>query len=311
MRYAPLHADVADGPDAGAAHWLKTTDNAQIRVGHWVSDADRGTVLLFPGRTEYIEKYGRAASELRGRGYATITVDWRGQGLSDRATPNRATGHVAAFGDFQKDVAAMLSHARDLGLPKPFYLIAHSMGGAIGLRALIEGLPVRAAVFSAPMWGIQMSAALRPFAWGISSLARRVGMDTHMAPGQETENYLTRTALLENALTSDEDMFDYMRNQITQNPDLGLGGPSLRWLNESLVEMRRMSRLASPRVATTTFLGTAETIVDPARIRDRMAKWPTGNLEIVDGGKHETMMEGPEIRNRFFDIAASLFDAHT
>ena len=310
MRYAPLHADVADGPDAGAAHWIKTTDHAQIRVGHWVSDADRGTVLLFPGRTEYIEKYGRAAGALRARGYATVTVDWRGQGLADRATPNRATGHVAAFGDFQKDVAAMLTHARDLGLPKPFYLIAHSMGGAIGLRALLEGLPVRAAVFSAPMWGIQMAAALRPFAWGISAMARRIGMDTRMAPGQEAENYLTRIAVEENTLTSDAEMFDYMRRQITAYPDLGLGGPSLRWLNESLVEMRRMARLASPRVPTTTFLGTAEVIVDPARIRDRMARWPTGTLDIVEGGKHETMMETPAIRTRFFDTAAALFDAH-
>ncbi|MFT6684383.1 MAG: lysophospholipase, partial [Loktanella salsilacus] len=295
MRYAPLHADVADGPDAGAAHWLQTTDNAKIRVGHWVSDADRGTVLLLPGRTEYIEKYGRAAADLRARGYATITIDWRGQGLSDRAAPDRATGHVADFGDFQKDVTAMLTHARDLGLPKPFYMIAHSMGGAIGLRALIEGLPVRAAVFSAPMWGIQMAAALRPFAWGISSIARRVGLDSRMAPGQERETYLNRIALGENTLTSDPEMFAHMQRQLATYPDLALGGPSLRWLNESLIDMRRMSRLASPRVPATTFLGTAESIVDPARIHDRMARWPGGTLEIVEGGKHETMMEGPEV----------------
>ena len=310
MRYAPLHADVADGPDAGAAHWIRTSDHAQIRVGHWVSPDDRGTVLLFPGRTEYIEKYGRAARDLRERGYATITVDWRGQGLADRAFGDRALGHVNAFTDYQKDVAAMLTHARDLGLPRPFYLIAHSMGGAIGLRALIEGLPVRAAVFSAPMWGIQMSAALRPFAWGLSTVARRIGLDSRMAPGQEAENYLTRIALDENTLTSDGDMFDYMRRQVTTYPDLGLGGPSLRWLNESLLDMRRMARMTSPRTPTVTFLGTAEVIVDPARIRDRMARWPGGTLEVVDGGKHETMMETPDIRTRFFDTAARLFDAH-
>lgn len=310
MRRAPLYTDVADGPDTGAAHWVKTTDHVQIRVAHWVSDADHGTVLLFPGRTEYIEKYGRAATALRARGYATVTIDWRGQGLSDRAAPDRATGHVNAFTDFQKDAGALLTHARDLGLPKPYYLIAHSMGGAIGLRALIEGLPVRAVVFSAPMWGIQIWAPLRPFAWGISTLARRTGFDTRMAPGQETENYLTRTPLADNALTSDADMFAYMRHQITTHPDLGLGGPSLRWLNESLIDMRRLSRLASPRTPTTTFLGTAESIVDPAAIRDRMAHWPGGTLEVVKGGRHETMMETPDIRTRFFDTAASLFDAH-
>lgn len=310
MRYAPLHSDVAEGPDAGAAHWLRTTDGQQIRVAHWVSSDDRGTVLLFPGRTEYIEKYGRAATDFRDRGFATITIDWRGQGLSDRMTPERATGHVVDFADYQKDVAAMLTHARDLGLPKPFYLVAHSMGGAIGLRALIEGLPVKAVAFSAPMWGIQMSAALRPFAWGISSVARRLGLDSRMAPGQEADNYLLRIALAENTLTSDPDMFEYMREQITRFPELGLGGPSLRWLNESLMEMRVLSRLTSPRIPAVTFLGTAEAIVDTARIRDRMARWPGGTLESVAGGKHETMMEGPEIRAHFFNTTAALFDAH-
>ncbi|MCB5198531.1 alpha/beta hydrolase [Loktanella sp. TSTF-M6] len=311
MRYAPLHSDLADGPDAGAAHWLKTTDNKQIRVGHWVSDADRGTVLLFPGRTEYIEKYGRAARDLRDRGYATLVVDWRGQGLADRLTPHRATGHVDLFSDYQKDVAAMLTHARDLGLPKPFYLIAHSMGGAIGLRALIEGLPVRAAMFSAPMWGIQMKPTLRPFAWGLSSLSRKMNFDTAMAPGQKVENYIERMAFEANELTSDREMFDYMLNQISAEPDLSLGGPSLRWLNEALAECRNLARLTSPRTPCVTFLGTAETIVDAHRIRARMAKWPGGTLDIIEAGKHEVMMEDADTRARVFDTACTLFDANT
>ncbi|MBS1303017.1 alpha/beta hydrolase [Loktanella sp. SALINAS62] len=310
MRYAPLHSDLADGPDSGAAHWLKTTDNRQIRVGHWVSDTDRGTVLLFPGRTEYIEKYGRAAASLRARGYATITLDWRGQGLAERLLPFRATGHVHSFRDYQKDVAAMLTHARDLGLPKPFYLIAHSMGGAIGLRALIEGLPVRAAMFSAPMWGIQMNASLRPFAWALSVAARRVGMDTGMAPGQKVENYVNRITLDMNELTSDPDMFDYMIHQLTEQPDLGLGGPSLRWLYEALNETRNLARLTSPRTPCLTFLGSAETIVDAPRIRTRMDKWPGGTLDVIDGAKHEVMMETPDVRERVFDATCALFDAH-
>ncbi|RYH02368.1 alpha/beta hydrolase [Salipiger sp. IMCC34102] len=310
MRYAPLHSDLAEGPDAGAAHWLRTTDNRQIRVGHWVSDADRGTVLLFPGRTEYIEKYGRAAADFRARGYATIAVDWRGQGLAERLLPARATGHVGTFADYQKDVAAMLTHARDLGLPKPFYLVAHSMGGAIGLRALIEGLPVRAAMFSAPMWGIQMSATLRPAAWALATLARKVGLDTGMAPGQKVESYVNRMTLETNELTSDPEMYDYMIRQLTKAPDLGLGGPSLRWLYEAMAESRHLARLTSPRTPCVTHLGTAETIVDTDRVRARMDRWTGGTLEEIEGAKHEVMMESPQIRARVFDTTCALFDAH-
>lgn len=104
-------------------------------------------MLLFPGRTEYVEKYGPAAGELAARGYATLTVDWRGQGLADRPLKDANTGHVARFSDYQKDIAALLDHAVREKLPKPWFLLTHSMGGAIGLRALYNALPVKAVAF--------------------------------------------------------------------------------------------------------------------------------------------------------------------
>ena len=60
---APFHADLADGPPGGRAVWLRTADEVRIRAGLW-RGGDKGTVFLLPGRTEYIEKYGRAAGDL-------------------------------------------------------------------------------------------------------------------------------------------------------------------------------------------------------------------------------------------------------
>ena len=108
MTAAPLFAE-ADGPAGGVAYWLTTVDQIRIRVAVWGHDAAKGTVLLFPGRTEYVEKYGRAATDLLTRGYATVTVDWRGQGLADRLQPNAALGHVADFKDYQLDVDAVVA----------------------------------------------------------------------------------------------------------------------------------------------------------------------------------------------------------
>lgn len=75
MHDAPLFADVADGPEDGVAWWLTAEDGVRLRVGLWNRAASRGTVLLFPGRTEYIEKYGRAARALADRGHATLAID--------------------------------------------------------------------------------------------------------------------------------------------------------------------------------------------------------------------------------------------
>ena len=161
MTEAPLFTDVSPGPDDGAAWWMNASDGVRLRIASWGLGATKGTVLLFPGRTEYVEKYGPAAREFEARGFATITIDWRGQGLADRLLDERRIGHVGEFHDYQKDVAVMLKAARRLDLPKPYFLLAHSMGGAIGLRSVYEDLPVQAAAFSAPMWGIKIAKPLQ------------------------------------------------------------------------------------------------------------------------------------------------------
>ena len=54
---APLFTDIHPGPTGGEAFWAQTSDGVQIRVAHWPTENAKGTVLMFPGRTEYIEKY--------------------------------------------------------------------------------------------------------------------------------------------------------------------------------------------------------------------------------------------------------------
>ena len=54
MSDAPLDNVLAEGPHGGRAVWLKTADGTRIRAGIWAQDAPNGTVVLLPGRTEYI-----------------------------------------------------------------------------------------------------------------------------------------------------------------------------------------------------------------------------------------------------------------
>lgn len=305
---APFYDDIAGAPEGALCRFVTTADGVRLRVAAWRPEGEpRGTILLFPGRTEYIEKYGPAAGEMRARGYALATIDWRGQGLADRALPDASVGHVEHFTDYQKDVAAFLAFARAEDLPAPFFLMAHSMGGQIGLRALFEGLPVRAAAFSAPMWGIQMHPGLRPVAWAASGLATLSGRGGAYTPGTGTLTYVLEAAFEDNLLTRDAPMFAWLRRQAEAHPELVVGGPSFQWLNEALRDCLALSRRPSPDLPCFTMLGTRERVVDPARIRNRMARWPKGTLEMAEGGEHEVMMERPDLRTRFFDQAAALF----
>ena len=116
MEAAPFYHDVAEGPEGAKAYWLTTTDDVRIRLAVW-AEGSKGTVLLFPGRTEYVEKYGQAAAVFADQGLSTIAIDWRGQGLADRLLPERDIGHVGQFGDYQRDVQAVLAAVVVLDLP--------------------------------------------------------------------------------------------------------------------------------------------------------------------------------------------------
>jgi lysophospholipase len=308
MNTAPFFDDVAQGPPNGAAHWVHAADGVRLRIGHWTVDKPKGTVLIFPGRTEYVEKYHHAAQELAQRGYASAAIDWRGQGIADRLTSNPAVGHVGQFSDYQLDVAAYVDHARALGLPEPYYLACHSMGGCIGLRALLNGLPVQAVCFTAPMWGIQISSPLRPLAWGLGLTTGRVGLGHIMSPGQATKSYVINAPFEDNTLTRDPAMFQLLKDQLAAHPELGLGGPSMHWIGQALSEMRTLSTLPSPNVPVLTFLGGNERIVDSDRIKSRMARWDTGRLHLIPGAEHEVMMEKAPIATRVFDGMTALFD---
>ena len=307
---APLYEDVAGGPPGGAARWLTCSDGVRIRIGFWRPEGTaRGTVLLFPGRTEYIEKYGSAAGDLARRGFATLAIDWRGQGLADRLLDDTRVGHVFRFGDYQRDVEAALAAAAQLDLPRPFHLLAHSMGGCIGLRALFEGLPIESCAFSAPMWGIRIPRALLPVAYGAAYIGPLLGLSGRLMPTTKPENYVQTQDFEGNALTTDPEMYAMMRTQLAAYPALGIGGPSLQWMRESLAEVAQIARQPAPETPCVTLLGSDESIVCTDAIRTRMDGWRGGQLELIDAAQHEVMMEGPDTRARIFDRLAAHFAA--
>jgi lysophospholipase len=309
LTVAPLFTDVADGPAEGRAIWLRASDGVRIRAAVWPG-GDKGTVLLLPGRTEYIEKYGRAARDLLARGFATVVIDWRGQGLADRALADRMSGHVGDFSEYQKDLDALLKYSVEQNLPRPFFILAHSMGGCIALRALMHDFPVQAVAFTAPMWGISMANWLRPLAITIANGAALLGQKRRYAPGTTSKSYVLEAPFADNVLTTDPDMYAYMRQQIGKHPELALGGPSMGWLQAALVECRALSLMPAPDTPALCALGPSERVVDLNPIYRRMRAWPNGRLDLYPGAEHEIMMETPAMRQRLFDSVAAHFHSH-
>jgi lysophospholipase len=310
MQTAPYHSNIAFGSGSPQSFWRETKDGIRLRVALWPCEGAQHTVLLFTGRTEYVEKYGAVADALNAAGYAVASLDWRGQGLSDRLIEPRWRGHIESFDQYQTDVSALLATIDAAGLPKPKSVIAHSMGGAIALRSLHEGLAVKSAVFSAPMWGILMSPALRPAAWVLTRLADALGRGGALSPGTQNRTFIQASDFQGNKLTTDPEMWAQMAHQIVTAPDLELGGPSLHWVREAVTECATLAKRPSPTTPALTLLGSDEQIVDTQRIHDRMDRWTNGTLTLVPRAQHEVLMETKGMRSAAIEQISAFIAEH-
>src|SRR6266446_10190622 len=145
-----------------------TPDKRQLRAGVWdltEGEVPRGICVLLPGLSEFLEKYGEVAGELKARGFIVASLDWRSQGASERRMSGNRAGHVRTFDEYDSDFAALLvqgvepiQRARSASArgPLPVIVLAHSMGAHILLRFLHDH-PRRfaGAVLIAPMLEVE------------------------------------------------------------------------------------------------------------------------------------------------------------
>ena len=312
---APLHQALARVPEGGAAQWIYASDGVRLRLAHWNVTAAKGTVFLLPGRTEYIEKYGDAVSALTAAKYEVLVIDWRGQGLADRLLDDPLKGHIGAMADFQRDLDAMIAAAETLRAPKPWFLLSHSMGGAIALRHLMQQengakTPFSAAAFSAPMWGVKLPPVIGSVVAPIAKRLAKTPLTTAYAPMTGPVPYVLGAGFAGNLLTRSQEMWAMMGAHLIEVPALTLSGPTVGWLASALAECEALRALPAPDLPCLCALGLAERVVESQPIRDRMAAWPNGKLIEVPEGEHEVMMAPKAQRETFFAQTTALFDAH-
>jgi lysophospholipase len=254
----------------------------------------RGRVALLHGRTEFLEKYEEVAAFLAARGWDVVSTDWRGQGGSDRMLSDPLRGYARDFAEYQLDLAALLAAPEAQG-DGPLLMVAHSMGGGIGLRALVEGRhPFAAAVFSAPMWGLSLSPLTEWTARAMSAVAVQLGLGSRYAPGGGGGKPYALGDFEGNALTSDPDGFAWIAARTREVGDHALGGPTLGWTHAAFREIDALAAETIPVPALAVF-GGDEAVVSPAAIRDRAARSGAMLVEIP-GGRHELFFEKPPLR---------------
>lgn len=305
---------LVEQPAKGAlisTHWTCAADGRRLRIGVMHADNAWGTVHLFNGRTEYIEKYTDVMAGLCAAGLHVITLDWRGQGLSDRTGRRPKVGHVEDFAEYQRDIDALWHvHAQMLALNLPVFMIGHSMGGMIATRRLMHDTRYAAAMLSGPMHGIRLPA-WRKFGAQVFLNLPRGWIDQHRAvPGHTEQSHILYTPFALNALTHDEASYAQMAEQLRRFPALELGGPSYQWLRAAFAEIKAVARAPAPKTPALIFLGDRETIVCADTVKAQAAKWPGAELVILERTKHECLMEGSKAQAERIAQTVAFFKAH-
>lgn len=297
---------IPPGAQVGA---LSARDGLQLRYALW-QPSDRGlkgTVCLFGGRSEFIEKYFEVIGELRRRGFAVATMDWRGQGGSGRMLRNPRKGHIDSFEQYDDDLAAFMQEIVLPDSPAPYFALAHSMGGNILLRcALSRTVWFDRIVTTAPMLHLVLPISQGTL-HGMAECLSMLGLGSAYLPGGG-DTAVDTIPFKNNVRTSDPRRHARAADIVAAAPHLGLGGPTVQWVNAACDSMALLASPDFPQRVTVPvmmFGASHDRVASTPEIERLAAQMRVGAFLLVPGARHEIMMERDEIRAQFW----AAFDA--
>jgi lysophospholipase len=295
-------------PDNYVTGTLKTPDGVALRFARWAPPAGRrGTVCIFQGRGEWIEKYFETVRELRARGFAVAALDWRGQGLSDRALRDRHKGHVGDFSEYDIDLETFVREIVLPDCPPPLFALGHSTGATVLIRAAHRGRRwFDRMVLIAPLIALA-GVGSTPTARLIVRAMRLAGFGSMYVPGGDV-GVMEARPFVGNILTSDP--VRYARNGavLEAEPMLGLGRPTVAWCDAAFRTMRTLQERSYPahiRQPIMIVAAGSDDVVSNVAIEDFATLLRAGSHLVVVGSQHELLMEQDRYRAQFW----AAFDA--
>ena len=315
---AILHATAGNPvPDNHTAGYFTSHDGLQLRYAIFRS-ADtvaHGTVVLLHGRNESIEKYFETIRDLTARGLWVATYDFRGQGGSARLLKDARRGHVRRFTDYERDLDIFLEQVVLPDTRLPFFLLAHSTGALIALSAApMLANRIERMVLCSPFVALGGQSASPKTIRLLARLSCLTGFGSRpLKPPGPAHGFAG------NPLTGDETRFRRNATIAAEHPELNLGPPTARWLNECFAAIDRVMQpdhLAEIMIPTLVLAPTQDVIV-PYAAQERLTRhFRAGQLITVTGSRHELLQERDQYRAQAFaaidafipgsDVAASL-----
>ena len=281
---------------------------ATLRAARFDPDpsvARKGVCVLLNGQTEFIEKYFEVIDELRGRGFAVATMDWRGQGGSGRLlTDDHRKSFIGSFEEYDQDLETLLNWIVTPMLQpgeKPVAL-AHSMGAHNLLRTLVKS-PARFAwvVLNAPMIAISLRGQRQIIVNAVTAFEVWRGNRAGWVWGMEARDP-HNVSFATQLVTSDSQRFERTQMLLRENPDLTLAGATWGWLAAALASMKWLRGQAQNITTPMLVVGAGEDrICLTPQAKAFAAAAPNAEYVEIAGAGHEILMEKNVFRRKFWD----------
>jgi lysophospholipase len=269
----------------------------------------RGSLLFANGRSDFMEKYLEACAHWHAAGWSVTSFDWRGQGGSQGEGAQAA---AASFDPMIEDLAALLGEWRAAG-PGPHVAIAHSMGGHLLLRTLVEHRPaLDAAVLIAPMIEVNSAPIPARLAPDIADLFYRLGLGglPIWKPGP---GFTALGGRRNRNLTASAERYADELWWWAKEPAFDLGLPNWGWIRAAFrsgaaaFTPERLKRVDLPVL----ILGAEhDRLVSAPAIRRVAAELPRAELEMMDDAAHEILRDADPVRLRALARIDSFLAGH-
>ncbi|MFN4241361.1 MAG: alpha/beta fold hydrolase [Erythrobacter cryptus] len=300
-------------PAARESRW-RAGDGHAIRRIDWPGASDgtpRGSILFLPGRGDFYEKYLETLEEWHRAGWRVTASDWRGQAGSGRCGRDAVTGHIADFAIWIDDLAALWAQWV-AETPPPHVLAAHSMGGHLVLRALVEHrLAPDAVVLSAPMIGVNGP----PLPLGVLHAAARV-MCALGDPARQAWKWSEKPGELpagrQQLLTHDPERYADEEWWRAARSELVMGPASWRWVERAYASWRKLvapgalEQVHTPVLIIST---AADRLVSHRANLAAAARLPRGEIMALGPeAAHEVLREADPVRSAVMARIADFLD---
>ena len=279
--------------------YIKSPDSKKQRVVLWNTESNKGTIILQSGRTEFIEKYYEVIDEFVSRGYCVASMDWRGQGLSERTARNERLGHIDKFSEYDADFDNLLI-ILDSICPKPWIGFGHSMGGCLIASHFLKNDKILSGIIlCAPMLSVKIPAPMKIITRFLGNLSKLGFRDFALnKPSWNDELGWLEEPFNENQLTSDENRFNRTFQLIKKHDKLAVKGISIGWAHEAILRTEAFAKgsyYSDSQKPILLLNATQDKLVSPTANLDILSSYKNLTVKNIDC-KHEIFMEVDKFR---------------